>query len=223
MHAALLIAATTLGVAEASLSCVATFNQDGMTGTITFSQDSATSNTSVVISLTGVPATVGPWHVHQNAITNNDCSNAVAGGHYNPFNVPLGYSTCPNMSTCEVGDMSTKLGPLTAGTISATYVDTNLPLFGEYTVIGRSIVIHNSTNSARWTCATLESSGSDDDDDDSISPAAIGLGVGFGAVAVGIIAFLLYRAVINKKDPSQYRLDDPLSDAKSSGSAEQGL
>lgn len=37
-----------------------------------------------------------------------------------------------------------------------SYEDWYLPLFGEYSVVGRSIVIHNNDESgSRWVCANI--------------------------------------------------------------------
>ena len=55
----------------------------------------------------------------------------------------------------EYGDLSGKHGLLTA-TTQAFYTDSTLPLFGETSVLGRSIVIHkNDATASRWACATI--------------------------------------------------------------------
>ena len=57
---------------------------------------------------------------------------------------------------CEVGDLSGKHGGFRGQTsVTAQYSDSNLPLFGVYTVVGRSIVLHASSGGARMACATL--------------------------------------------------------------------
>ena len=61
------------------------------------------------------------------------------------------------MDEYEVGDLSGKFGMMTGLTeYSGSFVDENLPMFGYHTVVGRSVVIHNSTTGApRLTCADI--------------------------------------------------------------------
>eukprot|EP00964_Phaeocystis_antarctica_P165037 scaffold144288_cov232-Phaeocystis_antarctica.AAC.1 len=55
----------------------------------------------------------------------------------------------------EYGDLSAKHGLLT-GTESKHFVDATLPLHGAYSVLGRSIVIHEAASPYnRWACATI--------------------------------------------------------------------
>ena len=88
------------------------------------------------------------------------CANDYIGGHYDPLGAIASfgdmygtYCSTTNQTACEVGDLSGKLGKLTAGT--ATYVDTTgqLSLYGRYGIIGRSIKIHGSED----VCATIVS------------------------------------------------------------------
>lgn len=61
------------------------------------------------------------------------------------------------MEKYECGDISGKFGGLINRTAyEITKMDSNLPIFGHNTLMGRSIVIHNndSTNS-RLTCADI--------------------------------------------------------------------
>ena len=55
----------------------------------------------------------------------------------------------------QIGDLSAKYGTLMGRRfINETYTDLYLPLFGKYSVVGRSIVIHSPTG-ARWICANI--------------------------------------------------------------------
>ena len=58
----------------------------------------------------------------------------------------------------QVGDLSRKYGMLSGKeTLTATYTDFNLPLFGINSVMGRSIVIHkDETGGPRWVCANIK-------------------------------------------------------------------
>lgn len=58
---------------------------------------------------------------------------------------------------CEMGDLSGKLGPLSIGTGPAIYTDTNLPLVGNFSVLGRSIIVFAKEGSMlRKACANIK-------------------------------------------------------------------
>jgi len=135
------------------LSGIAWFNSGGVTGSINFQQDTVGSDTRISVNLTGLSNGPNAWHVHVYPVADG-CQPSSVGGHYNPFNVPL-VAPCTNMSLCEVGDLSGKHGKLNSTTVDRVFMDTNLPLFGEYSVVGRAIVIH-AASGARMACATIE-------------------------------------------------------------------
>ena len=65
---------------------------------------------------------------------------------------------CPGSDSdtdCAIGDLSGKFGALDGPHNHESHVDTNLPLFGSHTIIGRSITIHASDGS-RLMCSTIE-------------------------------------------------------------------
>ena len=57
-----------------------------------------------------------------------------------------------------MGDLSRKYGMLSGlDSLTATYRDYNLPLFGPHSQLGRSIVIHyDQPGTPRWVCANIE-------------------------------------------------------------------
>ena len=79
------------------------------------------------------------------------------GGHYDPFEAsfsPTYASDCQmNKSLCEVGDISGKFGNLNGSTQSLTLEDDSITLYGLYSIIGRSVVLH--TNESRYICANI--------------------------------------------------------------------
>merc|ERR1740139_1775557 len=123
-------------------------------------------STSVAITtLSGLEASPGnKWHVHVDpVVTAGDC--LATGGHYDP----LGANYSENDDApppYEIGDLSGKLGRLNGdtgyfmGTIGPSdssqgyALDNALPLVGDNSVLGRSIVIHKA-NGDRWVCATI--------------------------------------------------------------------
>ena len=143
---------------------VARFNMNGVSGVINFVQSPRFGNlTMITVSLSGLdqyPSETFPWHIHNYPFTTQQrdpCSAASVGGHFDPFmasNRPNYSAICSsNRSLCEVGDLSGKFEDLPWS--NTFQVDDNLPLYGVYSIVGRSVVIHRS-NGDRWVCANIE-------------------------------------------------------------------
>lgn len=100
------------------------------------------------------------WHVHVN-IPGRDFFNWTgrclsAGGHFNPYKIdlePRAYSECSNEHLpyrCEVGDLFNKHGSLSVAGRKRNgkrtvqfFTDSNLPLSGPHSIIGKSITVHD--------------------------------------------------------------------------------
>jgi len=144
----------------------ATFNQRGVRGKIHFSQDSVDSNTTITVNLTNLdqfPGESYPWHIHQYPFPlgiANPCRGEITGGHYDPLGANTGADYADNCAMnselCELGDLSGKFGPLRAGNnVVETFKDPRLFLYGVYSIIGRSVVIH-FRNTTRFICANID-------------------------------------------------------------------
>lgn len=139
-----------------TIDAVAAFNQDGVVGSITMSQDAtdSTAATSVVVHLMGLEDGPNPWHVHSKAVTiPRDCGVNSTGGHF------LEHST-DHADIWDLGAAMSLLGAeaapdARAGEVNMTAVDLSLPLSGDQSVVGKSIVIHKKHKNARWVCATI--------------------------------------------------------------------
>ena len=81
-----------------------------------------------------------------------ECGKGITGGHFNPRFTPAG------VATKEVGDLSEKHGLMSPANEADTFTDTDLPLSGDMSVVGRSIVIHKA-NGDRWICANIGTAG----------------------------------------------------------------
>ncbi|XP_013776784.1 uncharacterized protein LOC106461508 [Limulus polyphemus] len=145
----------------------AVFNNDGVTGFIRFSQRYKMDPTIVTVSLKNLRGRGSGYHVHEFPVPprifkdDDICSSQSVGGHFNPFQVNRTLSPAPGTGTndmYEVGDLSGKYGLLDDGLLPTfhfgVYADFSLPLFGTYSIIGRSVVIHRP-NGTRWICANI--------------------------------------------------------------------
>ncbi|XP_068176652.1 uncharacterized protein cusr [Antennarius striatus] len=152
-------------VPEKQVSAV--MNMRGIRGYISFRQASPFSVTEMWVNLTNLRSRVSTYHVHLFPILSISssqsslCSNDNVGGHWNPFGLDINDPTYPSgpgstHDNYEVGDISTKHMSLAGqNEVSMTFKDFNLPLFGNHSIVGRSIVIHRSTDGSRYLCASI--------------------------------------------------------------------
>ncbi|XP_074538569.1 uncharacterized protein cusr [Halichoeres trimaculatus] len=150
----------------ASKKVRAVMNMKGIKGHFSFSQPSPFDVTEVKLNLTGLGKKVGPYHVHlfpvppAQMLESSQCSNDNVGGHWNPFKVNTGAPTYPNgpgqtHDMYEIGDLSNKHMSLTnKNDAEGSFIDYHLPLFGQNSIVGRSIVIHLN-NGSRYVCASI--------------------------------------------------------------------
>lgn len=98
-----------------------------------------------------------PWHIHENSVAENDNKCASVGGHYDPKKTNKLCEGVPysDSHTCEVGDVVGKHGSITLKKepTYALWTDSFLPLSEEFSVSGRSIVLHLKDGTK--ACATL--------------------------------------------------------------------
>eukprot|EP00897_Mesotaenium_endlicherianum_P002409 jgi/Mesen1/2196/ME000152S01288 len=108
---------------------------EGVSGTITFSQD-GTGPTEVVGKISGLKPGQHGFHVHALGDTTNGCVST--GPHYNPANKTHG---APEDEERHAGD----LGNVTAGedgVAEFTRSDSQIPLTGANSIVGRAVVVH---------------------------------------------------------------------------------
>lgn len=108
----------------------------------------------ITVSLNGLQAKAGGYHIHTYPVHNGDCLST--GGHYNPYNVGKSHSPTTGLGSYdqyEVGDLSGLFGSLKEkSAVSFTRFDANVRCDD---ILGRSVVIHRGDKS-RWQCATFE-------------------------------------------------------------------
>ncbi|XP_032385409.1 uncharacterized protein cusr isoform X1 [Etheostoma spectabile] len=151
-------------VPEKQVSAVV--NMRGIKGYFMFRQASPFDVTELTVNLTNLQSRVGPYHVHNFPVpsvrspSSSRCSNDNVGGHWNPFGVNTSDSTYPRVpgsthDMYEIGDLSSKHMSLASkNEVDMMFTDFNLPLFGQNSIVGRSVVIHQ-TDGARYVCASI--------------------------------------------------------------------
>lgn len=144
----------------------AVINMRGIKGYFSFHQTSPFSVTELRLNLTNLQSKVGAYHVHLFPVPSvrnplpSICSNDNVGGHWNPFGLDTkdpAYPQGPGSThdKYELGDLSTKHMSLAGkNETEAVFKDYNLPLYGQNSIIGRSVVIHQSDGS-RYVCASI--------------------------------------------------------------------
>uniref|UniRef100_A0A0B7AD11 Superoxide dismutase copper/zinc binding domain-containing protein n=1 Tax=Arion vulgaris TaxID=1028688 RepID=A0A0B7AD11_9EUPU len=148
-------------------------------GQIIFVQGQDQLETSIFAKLDyidGRPGTTkNRWGINTNTVTNDMLSTTETsrclstGAVYNPHNVGqqmnqyTDYCSKNSPLGCKLGDMSGKLGILSIRNAANSdtsarqfFTDTNLPLFGPYSVIGRSVVIFNEMGTSILACANIK-------------------------------------------------------------------
>ncbi|XP_050049354.2 uncharacterized protein [Dermacentor andersoni] len=138
-------------------------------------KDGATSDTFILVDLRypgkyNRNQTKGHhWAVYVNqvahdALEKSEKARCIAAGYrWNPYLAQSDkdsyHSECSPQTPlrCEMGDLSGKLGSLSIGTGPAIYTDTNLPLVGNFSVLGRSIIVFAQDGSMlRKACANIK-------------------------------------------------------------------
>lgn len=152
------------------ISVGAHFDMNGIQGTVHFYQRREGAPVHITVRLDGLNQFQGErwgWHIHEHPINwgnleRNPCSFENIGDHYDPdnrANVPNYMTVCANdNSLCEVGDLNGRHGRLRSNQSVYTFVDNHLSLYGPYSPIGRSILIHR-THGFRYACANIEYDG----------------------------------------------------------------
>uniref|UniRef100_A0A4W5RQZ9 Superoxide dismutase copper/zinc binding domain-containing protein n=1 Tax=Hucho hucho TaxID=62062 RepID=A0A4W5RQZ9_9TELE len=141
-------------------------NMRGVKGYFLFRQGSPFDVTKLRVNLTNLGSRVGPYHIHHfptppmRSPPQITCSNDNVGGHWNPFGMDTKDPTYPSgpgstHDRYEVGDLSARHGSLEGKAVmDAVFTDFNLPLFGQNSIVGRSVVIHRP-DGTRFLCAYI--------------------------------------------------------------------
>ncbi|CAG0892689.1 unnamed protein product, partial [Darwinula stevensoni] len=131
-------------------------------GELEITQDSPNDPTRVEVELRGLKELASGYHVHMVSVPISvefPCQGSEVYDHFNPLAVQVNASLPWAAGTAdqyEIGDLSGKHGGLDAmKEVEAEYNDTMLPLYGLYSVVGRSVVVHKQEDGARWGCSSI--------------------------------------------------------------------
>jgi len=122
-------------VGEAGKSCDGSETATGVTGMVTFTQTDAETVT-IEYEVKGLAPGKHGFHVHEKADFSNGCASA--GPHYNPFGKWHGGQDDEERHVGDLGNVVAGEDGVAKGTVT----DKLIKIFGEYTVIGRSMMIH---------------------------------------------------------------------------------
>jgi Cu-Zn family superoxide dismutase len=112
----------------------------GVSGTVAFTQEGPNTPCTITAKITGLTAGLHGFHIHEFGDLTNGC--VTAGPHYNPHGKTHGG---PSDEVRHVGDLGNiEAGDSGVGTYTLT--DSMVTLFGELTVVGRSVVCHKDTD-----------------------------------------------------------------------------
>ena len=110
-------------------------NNGSIHGTVEFIEEN--NKVKIIIDLAGLKKSAKHgFHVHEKGDLSNGCESMCA--HYNPFGKKHG---CPGMSERHVGDLGNLVTDI-FGNANYSTTDTVIRLSGEYSIIGRGLIIH---------------------------------------------------------------------------------
>ncbi|XP_072272843.1 uncharacterized protein [Pyxicephalus adspersus] len=142
----------------------AQFSIRGINGSFHFKQESPFHPTQLTIHLWRLRGLAGQYRIHSLPILackQSDCDQCAAantGNLWNPLSVGAATPRCGH-SSWPIGELSGRHGSLQGhDTFIAVLNDCNLPLYGNNSVIGRSVLI-SKVSGEPWACSTINMEG----------------------------------------------------------------
>ncbi|XP_045780609.1 uncharacterized protein LOC123877773 [Maniola jurtina] len=138
-------------------------NSIRLSGKLELTQQSEYDVTNVQVTLEGLNEDLRNYKIHIAPIEKElefPCEKTTIYDTYNPFHVNKSLSPPPTKGTAdqyELGDLGEKYGLLDdLKKYTKYYNETQLSLFGAYSILGRSVAIHKKAKDRRWACSTIE-------------------------------------------------------------------
>lgn len=105
-------------------------------GTLTFTQEACGSSTTVTGEVQGLAAGKHGFHIHEFGDFSNGCLSA--GSHFNPAGKTHGGPTSDVRHAGDLGNVEADA----QGIAHVNITDAHIPLIGDNSIIGRSLVVH---------------------------------------------------------------------------------
>jgi Cu-Zn family superoxide dismutase len=123
------------------VTAIAVFNKENIKGNIIFSQCKNNKYTTIEMNLNSLePNRTRAIHVHEYGDESNGCKSL--GPHWNPYNKNHGCFK-KNGNDHHIGDLINNFLTDNKGNFKFIYNDPLIRLIGKYSIIGRSVVIHD--------------------------------------------------------------------------------
>jgi len=122
-------------IGEAGKACDGSQTSSGVVGFVKFVQTDA-ETLVLEYQVQGLKPGLHGFHIHEKADFSKGCASA--GPHYNPFKKTHGDCSDAERHVGDLGNIEADKDGVAAGKIT----DKLIKLFGEYTVVGRSIMVH---------------------------------------------------------------------------------
>ena len=116
--------------------CVITNSKKKINENIIFKEDLNNKETVKKINLTNVPSGKHGFHIHTSGDLRDGCKSLCS--HYNPYNKTHGNINSKNRHVGDLGNIK----PNKHGIVKKTKRDKLIKLRGKYSIIGRSVIIH---------------------------------------------------------------------------------
>jgi Cu-Zn family superoxide dismutase len=107
----------------------------GIKGVVKFEEEN--DRTTITINVSGLTPGKHGFHVHEFGNLTKGCSST--GGHYNPFAMTHGGPIDVHRHTGDLGNVEAD----SSGNVNIVKVDLYIKLTGEFSVIGRGVVLHH--------------------------------------------------------------------------------
>jgi Cu-Zn family superoxide dismutase len=106
-----------------------------ISGEVSFEQENESSPVTIELKVYGAKSVHG-FHIHENGSIEGGCDSA--GKHYNPLNKKHGGAEDEERHMGDLGNIKTK----DHNSIVYSFTNDKVSLFGDYTILGRTCVIH---------------------------------------------------------------------------------
>lgn len=140
----------------------AVFSQGGITGNVLFLQEAPGDPVQIHVNLMGLDQYTDSyrWSIHEYPVRTSllrdfPCAEDRIGGVFNRSSVP-----CNTADSCDVGDLTARLGNIRFDMPWQVFQDPSLSLTGPDSIIGRSLVIDREDGpEGAFICANIEQLG----------------------------------------------------------------